>query len=87
MGFYDYAFGLCIPPRGIRASDQWIRIRLRILIFSSLTFKTPPKNNFFLSFYAYYFRKVRLHHFSHIKSNKEVTKHYLGINVFLTFFA
>jgi hypothetical protein len=37
------------PDPQIRASDQWIRIR--ILIFSSLTFKTPTKN---------YFKKVFL---------------------------
>ncbi len=29
---------------GIHASDYWIRILIRILQFSSLTFKTPTKN-------------------------------------------
>ncbi len=62
----------------------WIRIRIRgsmpltngsgswirILLFSSLTFKMPAKNNFFLHT-AYYFLKVHLHHFSKIKSLKE----------------
>jgi hypothetical protein len=38
-------------------------------------------------FFAYYFLKVHLHHFSKIKSHKEVTKQYLDINVFLTIFA
>jgi hypothetical protein len=36
-------------------SDQWIRIRIRMLLFSSLAFKTPTKNYKFLS---YYFLKV-----------------------------
>jgi hypothetical protein len=55
---------------GIRISDQWIRI----LPFSSLTFKTPTKKHFFLSFSPYYSLKVHLHHFNKIKSRKEVTK-------------
>jgi hypothetical protein len=62
----------------IRVSDQWIRIRFRIrlwiLLFSSLTFKTPTKNFVFLNVSAYYFLKVHLNHFSKIKSHKEVTK-------------
>ncbi len=38
-------FGVDPDPR-IHASDLWIRIRIRIRIlqFSSLTFKTPTKN-------------------------------------------
>jgi hypothetical protein len=32
------------------------------------------KKLFHFSFFAYYFLKVHLHHFSKIKSNKEVTK-------------
>ncbi len=28
----------------IHVSEQWIRIRIRILLFSSLTFKIPTKN-------------------------------------------
>jgi hypothetical protein len=43
------------PDLRIFASDQWIRIRFRILVFSSLTFKTPTKNYVFLSFFAYSF--------------------------------
>jgi hypothetical protein len=31
----------------IRTSDYWIRIRHRILLYSSLTFKTPTKQTFF----------------------------------------
>ncbi len=65
----------------------WIRIRIRgsmpltngsgsgscirILLFSSLTFKMPAKKLIFsLIFSAYYFLKVHLHHFSKIKSQK-----------------
>jgi hypothetical protein len=45
------------------ASDQWIRI----LLFSSLTFKMTAKSYFFqISFSAYYFLKAPLHHFSKI---------------------
>ncbi len=42
-------------------SGSWIRI----LLFSSLTFKMPA------IFSAYYFLKLHLHHFSKIKSQKE----------------
>jgi hypothetical protein len=64
----------------------WIRIRgsmsltngsgsgswIRILIFSSLTFQMPAKNNFLHIFFStYYFLKLHLHHFSKIKSQKE----------------
>ncbi len=63
----------------------WIRIR--ILLFSSLTFKTPTKNWFFKrSFSAYYFLKVHLHLFSKIKKSKRSPKT-VGITVFLTIFA
>ncbi len=55
------------PDLDLDASDKWIRIRIRILLFSSLTFKMP---NFF-SFSADYFLKVHLHHFSKTKSQKE----------------
>ncbi len=40
-------------------------MRIQILLFSSVTFKTPPK-----TFFAYYFLKVHLHHFSKIKVMK-----------------
>jgi hypothetical protein len=64
----------------------WIRIRgsmpltsgsesgswIRILLFSSLTFKKSAKNQFFnIIFSAYYFLKLHLHHFSKIKSQNE----------------
>ncbi len=49
-------------------SGSWIRI----LLFSSLTFKMPAKNLFFNTiFSAYYFLKLHLHNFSKIKSQKE----------------
>ncbi len=46
---------------------------MRILLFSSVTFKTST-NFFIFRFFAYYFLKVHLHHFSKIKSHEEVTK-------------
>jgi hypothetical protein len=73
-------FGVDTDQR-IHASDYWIRIRMRvrILLFSSLTFKIPTKNSFF-SFSAYYFLNVHLHHFSKIKNQKKVTfKFFLNI--------
>jgi hypothetical protein len=49
-------------------SGSWIRI----LLFSSLTFKMPAKNLFFNTiFSAYYFLKLNLHHFPKVKSQKE----------------
>ncbi len=52
-------------------SGSWIRI----LLFSTLTFKMPAKNLFFDTiFSAYYFLKLNLHHFSKIKSQKEYQK-------------
>ncbi len=52
-----YVFGIVADPGHfgtdpylqIRASDQWIQLRLRIMLFSSLSFKTLTNNNFFLS--------------------------------------
>ncbi len=50
-----------LDPR-IHASDQWIRIR--ILLFSSLTFpRCQQKTNLKKSFYADYFLKALVHHF------------------------
>jgi hypothetical protein len=48
-----------------------ILVWIRILLFSSLTFKMPTKNKFFVkNFFAYYFLKVHLHHFPKIKGQK-----------------
>ncbi len=62
------------PVLRIRKSDWRIRnrlrIRLRILLLTSVTFKMATKNYFF----AYYVLKLHLHLFSKIKSHKEVTK-------------
>jgi hypothetical protein len=56
----------------------WL-MRIRILLVSSLTFKMPTKNKFFkTSFCGYYFLKVLLHHFSKVKSQKEVAKQCWG---------
>ncbi len=46
----------------IRPTDLRIRIRIRTLLFSSVTFKMPTKNLFFfLVIFAYHFLKVNLH--------------------------
>ncbi len=72
----------CVDPDPrIHDSDECIRIRT--LLFSSLNFKTPTKTNFKISFSAYYFLKVHLHHFFEIKSPKEVTKQYESMFFFL----
>jgi hypothetical protein len=61
---------VCGSDPRIHASEKWIRI----LLFSSLTFKKPAKNNLNRSFSAYYFLKVHLYHFSMVKSPKELTR-------------
>jgi hypothetical protein len=49
-------------------SVSWIRI----LLFSSLTFKMPAKNYFFNTIFStYYFLKLHLYHFTKITSQKE----------------
>ncbi len=49
-------------------SGSWIRI----LLFSSLTFKMPAKNKFFNTIFSTYdFLKLHLPHFSKIKIQKE----------------
>jgi hypothetical protein len=63
-------------------SNIRIRSLLRILIFSSVAFKMPTKNNVF----AFYFLKVHFHQSSTIKSHEEVTKQ-LKSRFFLLFFA
>ncbi len=56
----------------IRASCVRIRIQLPILLFSSVTFKTPTQKRLFLSLYAYSFLKVHLHYSLKVKSDKKV---------------
>ncbi len=60
---------LCPQKTVLRIQVILVRIwmRIQILLFSSATFKKS-------SFFAYYFFKVRLHHFSKIKSLKKVSK-------------
>ncbi len=51
-----------------------VRIRVRILLFSSVADKMPTKIKFFFKVYfAYYFLKVHLHKFLQKNSQKEVT--------------
>ncbi len=53
-----------------------IRLRIRILLFSLVTFKVATKIIFFSKFYCLlpYFLKLHLHNFSKIKSHKKATK-------------
>jgi hypothetical protein len=69
------------PDPGLRIYDPDQRIR--VLLFSSLTFKTPSKTFCLLS--AYYFLKVYLHHFSKIKSHKEKSQNSMNQGVFVLF--
>jgi hypothetical protein len=62
------------PDPRIHASDYWIRIldpdpAIFVIDLQDANRKPILKE----SFSAYYFLKVRLHHFSKIKSPKEVT--------------
>ncbi len=50
------------------------------LLFSSATFKTATKKNFFLLSFFLLLSEGAFHHFSKIKSQKEVTKQYVGRN-------
>jgi hypothetical protein len=64
----------------LETAKSWLKpefwIRIRILLFSSVTFKMPTKIFFFShSFYAYSFLKVHLHNSSKIKSH-QVTKQF-----------
>jgi hypothetical protein len=62
-----------IRIRGSMALTNGSGSRIRILLFSSLTFKMPAKNygNLKKKISAYYFLKLHLHNFSKIKSQKE----------------
>ncbi len=65
------------------ADPYLLLIRLRILLFSSVTFTMATKK-LFLSFFAFFFLKLHLHHFSRIKSHKDVQNS--RSPVFLTIF-
>jgi hypothetical protein len=57
------------PDPRIHSSD--LRIRIRIILCSSVADKQPTKNKFFLrSFFAYYFLKLHLHQSSKMKKSK-----------------
>ncbi len=60
-----------------RINASWILIR--ILLFSSLNFKMPY-------FSAYFFLKVRLHHFSKVVKKSKRSHKTVGIKVLLTIF-
>jgi hypothetical protein len=55
------------PDPRMRTPD----LRIRILLFSSVTFKMPTKSK---KLYAYYFLKIHLHHSSKLNCHKEVTE-------------
>jgi hypothetical protein len=58
-----------MPLTNGSGSGSWIRI----LLFLSLTFKMPAKNEFFNTiFSAYYLLEQHLQHFSKIKSQKDL---------------
>jgi hypothetical protein len=58
-------------------------MRIRILLFSSLTFKLPTKNYFFIkSSSAYYFLKVHLHHFQRQKVQKKSKRRNQGFSYY-----
>jgi hypothetical protein len=65
------------PDPQIHASDRWIRI----LLFSSLTWRCQQKTNFLTQFFsACNFLKVHLHHFLKIKSQ------IVGLKIFFIIF-
>jgi hypothetical protein len=77
LRIHDILVWIRIRIRGSRpltngsGSGSWIRI----LLFSSLAFKMlKQKTNLQKSYSTYYFWNEHLHHFSKIKSQKEVTK-------------
>ncbi len=76
-------FGVDPDPR-IHASDKWIRIRMRIwiLLFASLTFKTPKKINFFNFFCLLHFEGTFTTFFFKDKKSKRSHKT-IGMKVFL----
>jgi hypothetical protein len=67
LGWIRIRGSMPLTNGSVFGSGSWIRI----LLFSSLTFKMPAKNYFFYTiFSAYYFLKLHLHQFSKI-SQKE----------------
>ncbi len=70
-------------PAVLRIHDILVWVRIRILLFSSLTFKKPTKKSL-KKLFVYYFLKVHLHHFSKIKSQK--SHKIVGNKVFFYYF-
>jgi hypothetical protein len=64
----DSCFFATDPDPRIRITD--LRIRIRLLLFSSMADNMPTKISFFQIFFAYYFSKVHLHQSSKIKVKK-----------------
>jgi hypothetical protein len=72
------------PDLRIHASDYWIRIQIRILLFSSLTFKTPRNNYIFKRFFCLLLFEDAFT--SCFKDKKSKRSHKtVGIKVFLLF--
>jgi hypothetical protein len=67
-----HSLALLFNSVAVHDNLDWIRIRIRIriLLFSSLTLKMPTKNSLKKCFSAYYFSEVHLNYFSKIKSQK-----------------
>ncbi len=72
------------PDPPIQTSDKWIRIR--ILLFSSVTFKTSTKNYFFPSIFCFLLFEGTFTSFFKDKKSQRSHKT-VGINFFLTIFA
>ncbi len=71
------------PDQGIRTTD--FRIRIRLLLFSSVADKMPTKKKFSNFFcLPYYFLKVHLHQSSNIKKVKKRSHKIVEIKGFLT---
>ncbi len=71
------------PDSQIRIFDQKIRIRIRILLFSSVTFKMPTKNNLFLQV----FMLIPFWRYIYIILQRQKVKKTVKVKVFLHFFA
>ncbi len=76
------------PDPRIHASDKWIRMRIRILLFSSLTFKRPTtvKTNFKKSFCWLLLFQGKFKSFFKDKKSKRINK-IVEIKVFVTIYA
>ncbi len=73
------------PDSRICTTNLWIWIRIRILLFSPVTFRMPTENIFFSNFFGFYFLKVYLHNFLKMKSHN-FRSNKTEVSVFLTIF-